>query len=253
MAARRKLRPAKAQRRSTSLSVSLAIQAHPLRAEFAERLAVECLGGRAEIVYDPEPDGHRNPWRTYRLALERGLDAPAGTTHRAVLQDDVYVCDYFVETVEAACAAQPDRVMAFFVAGHPLAHVNRVRKAIALGFPFAEMENTTWLPVVATAWPVDLLERLLDWVDRRFAERRFPPGMTADDELCGRWLREAGIRALATVPSLVEHPDSVFSIASNGRRGATGLDHTRRALYFVEDDDTDPRGIDWTRGIAPVL
>lgn len=233
------------------MSVSFAVQAHALRAEMAERLASECLGGRAEVVYDPEPAGARNPWRTYRLALERGLAAPAGTTHRLIVQDDVYVCDGFVEAAEAACASQPDRVLAFFVAGHPLQHVTRVRRAEALGASWAELENTTWLPVVAAAWPVGLIEEMLGWVERRFADRRFPPAFTADDEIAGRWLRDAGRNALASVPSLVEHPDSVYSVASSGMRHRNGLDETRRALLFVEDDGRDPGGIDWTT--PPVL
>lgn len=212
----------------------------------AEKLAGECLGGRAEIVYDPEPDGYRSPWRTYRLALERGLDATAGTTHRLIVQDDVYVCDYFRDAVDLAGAARPDDVLVFFVGGRPFPQTPLLDRARALGRPWAWLDPRSYCPVVATAWPVALIAPMLDWI----AEKRYPAQMSADDELTGRYLRDAGIRPLASVPSLVEHPDTVYSLASGGRRHHNGLDAGRCAHLFAEDDDTDVRLIDWT--LAPV-
>lgn len=181
--------------------------------------------------------------------MERGLDASTETTHRLVVQDDIYVCDHFRETVEAAAAARPGDVLVFFVAGHPHIHAREVRRSLERGWSWAVLDNTTWCPVVATAWPVGIVRPMLDWVGRRFETRQFPPAFTADDEIVGRYLRDAGVRALASVPSLVEHPDSVRSIASDGHRDRGGLDPSRRALVFVEDDpDLDPLRIDWSAG-----
>jgi hypothetical protein len=202
-------------------------------------------------VWDPDPAGARNPWRTYRLALERGLDAPAGTTHRLIVQEDVLVCDHFLEAVEAAAAARPDRVLVFFVAGHPLPHVREFDRAVRLGRPWAELQNGTWLPVVATAWPMPMVEPMLAWIGDRFASRKFPPQFTADDELVGRYLRDVGARALASAPSLVEHPDTVTSVASGGLRQRAGLDAGRCARLWIGDAGCDPRGIDWSIDPAP--
>lgn len=203
-----------------------------------------CLDGSADLVFDPDPTEHASPWRTYRQALET---APRDVAHRLVLQDDTIVCDYFLDGIEAACAAQPGRVLVFFVAGHPLQHVRAFDWSHAHGAPWAELENTTWLPVVATAWPVDLIDPLLAYADGQFERGLWTVQFTADDEICGRFLREKGLNALASVPSLVEHPDTVHSIASGGRRQPTGLDATRMARLWIGDVGCDPRGIDWTQ------
>lgn len=206
-----------------------------------------CLGGRADLVFDPDPTEHPSAWRTYRRALELGVGVPGDVTHRFVLQDDTIVCDYFVEALEAACAAKPDRVLAFFVAGHPAVHVRAFDRALAHGSPWAELENTTWLPVVATAWPIAHLEPILRYTDRQFETRRWHQHFRADDEICGRYLNEHRLTALAAVPSLVEHPDTVRSIAAAGRRQPTGLDETRLARLWIGDVGCDPRGIDWSQ------
>lgn len=156
------------------------------------------------------------------------------------------VCDHFLEAVGAAAEARPDRVLVFFVAGHPLQHVRVFDRAARLGSPWAELQNTTWLPVVATAWPLPMIEPLLGWVARRFERRQFPPQFTADDEITGRYLRDVGARALASVPSLVEHPDTVTSVASSGMRQRGGLDAGRCARLWIGDAGCDPRGIDWS-------
>lgn len=226
--------------------VSLAIQTHPNRSEMAQEL-LGCLSGRAELVVDPDPHGSpASPWRTYRLALERGLDAPAGTTHRLILQDDVMVCDYFVEGVEAAAASQPGEILVFFVAGTPPEHVRAFDTAYDRGLSWAVLDLARlWLPVVATAWPIDRIDPLLRWVDRQ----SWPAAFVADDEIAGRFLRDIQTRALAAVPSLVEHPDTVYSIASSGRRDRQGLDPGRVARRWIGDCGLcDARQIDWTLG-----
>jgi hypothetical protein len=219
------------------LSVSVAIQTHPLRADLAETL-LGCLGD-AELVYDPEPGSTRSPWRTYRHALET---TPAGASHRLVLQDDVLVCDYFVEGVRAAARARPGRVLVFFVAGNPANHRRAVFDACEQDWAWAELDLNTWIPAVATCWPVHLIEPMLEWFDAQ----NYPPAFTADDEIIGRFLRHQGERPLASVPSLVEHPDTVPSLA--GRRVADGRDPGRRAACWIGDCGCDARRIDWTTG-----
>lgn len=226
------------------MPVSVAIQAHPARAAMAEELN-GCLGGRAEIVYDPAPDDSlRSPWRTYREALER---TPADATHRLILQEDVYVCDYFLDAVGAAVAAQPDRPLLFFVPGTPPHYVRAVLAACDRDESWAEMELRTWVPVVAMLWPARLIGPLLSWFDTQ----GFPAGMVADDEIVGRFLRAVEEPPLASVPSLVEHPDTVPSIMNGHRWNGDGKNPGRRAACWIGDCGyCDARLIDWTRGPA---
>lgn len=224
------------------------IQAHPARADLADGL-LDCLDGRAQIVYDPAPDARqKSPWRTYRACLERGLSVD-GVDGILVLQEDVLVCGNLLEGVEQAATARPDRPIAFFVPGKPPAYTNAMFRARAAGEPFAALPLGSWVPVVATLWPAYLAARMLDWYDGA----RLPAGWTADDEIAGRFLRVEQVRMVASVPSLVEHPDTVDSVMNGHRRVGDGLDPGRRAFFFIGDEDgygCDATAIDWSRGAA---
>lgn len=222
--------------------IATLIQAHPSRRHLAEGL-LECLGAKASIVYDTNAGGPRNPWLTYRRCVERGLEL--GTDHILIVQEDVLVCDRFLDGVAAATDARPDNPVAFFVPGKPPAYINAIYRARRDGFAWAELPLGTWCPVVATAWPRWLAEKLLEWV-----VGNVPPAWRADDEICGRFLYWAGVPVLATVPSLVEHPDTEPSVMNGHKRVGDGRDPGRRAYFFIGDEperyDCDATTIDWT-------
>lgn len=225
----------------TTLSVtpyiSFAIQAHPARAEMAEALARDL---QAEIVYDPAPESPlRSPWRTFRHLLET---TPGEATHRFQIQDDAVVCPHLREAVQAAVTARPDRVVVFCVTGNPYHHAQAVRAACAADEPWARLDYAYWLPLISTCWPVGLIEPFMDWVDAQ----QWPPEFCADDEICGRYLREIEHSALATVPSLVDHPDRNTSLI--GLRAWAGEDPGRIAACWIGacQDCTDARTIDWS-------
>jgi hypothetical protein len=217
--------------------VSIAIQAHPDRAYLAEPLAAET---GAEIVYDPEPDAQwRSPWRTYRHAL---LTAPPEVTHRLILQDDALVCPNFAVAARAAIAARPDAVIAFYVGGAPYHQAEAVREACKRDDAWAVLENAHWLPAVAVSWPRPHIEEIVPWVD----SQGWPEKFRADDEILGRYLREHRLRALATVPSLVDHPDVEPSLVGTRTRG--GDDPARVAACYIGDCAGCALEIDWSRG-----
>src|SRR4051812_3404863 len=175
--------------------VSAAIQSHLRRAEMAAALA-ETVGS-AEVVSDPDPDGDPSPWRTYRETLER---TPVGATHRLILQDDALPCPGFRAAVEAAIRTRPEVPLVLFVAGQPFEYVRAMRRASDRGEHWAWLDNRYWLPCVAVAWPTALIGDLLAYVDAQ----NWPRTFRSDDEILGRFLRARRVRALATVPSLVQ-------------------------------------------------
>jgi hypothetical protein len=221
--------------------VQALIQAHPHRAELAEELA-RCLDG-CEIVYDPEGGGPRSPWRTYRLCLERGIQLGEPFV---VVQEDAIVCDRFLEAADQAAAAQPENPLAFFCPAKPPAYTNVMYRARMQGAPWAQLPTGTWVPLVATCWPVELAKQFLHWYD----STRFPPGWNSDDEIAGRFLYHADVSMLVSVPSLVEHPDDVPSVVGD-RRIREGRDPGRRAFFWIGDPEWSDYGcdgtvIDWT-------
>lgn len=216
--------------------ISYAIQAHPARTNMAETLAAEIPG--CEIVYDPEPDSFRNPWRTYRRALEL---TPPGVTHRVIIQDDALLCRNFAKVMPRVVAAQPDRMIALFVAGLPHQSKMRLFWACERDQPFAVLSWDQWVPTVAVVWPVAAIVPALEFVDAQ----DWPRGFTADDEIVGRVARSLLVEVVATVPSLVQHPDDVDSLGGPWR-AMHGRNEARVAACFIHEDD-DPLDIDWTR------
>ena len=227
------------------MNVVITVQAHPRRAEMAATLAAETVG---MVVFDPEPHGARaSPWRTYRHCLKSapgyasGFATAGSATNVLVLQDDAQVCGRFPETFRNAVAARPDRVLVFFVAGNPIEHSRAVLQACQRDEPWAAIDTNRWCSAVATCWPVRHIHPMLRFVDAQ----RWPESFVADDEIIGRYLRHAGERPLASVPSLVQHPDMVPSLV--GRKDRHGTDPGRVAACFA-DPGCDLTAIDWTRG-----
>ncbi|MDR7492189.1 MAG: hypothetical protein QN122_12155 [Armatimonadota bacterium] len=204
--------------------LSIAVQAHPLRAPSALRIAAELAG---EPCWDPDPDGQlRSAWRTYRRAL---AETPPWATHRLIVQDDVRVCRGCRQAAERAAALAPDRVICLYVGGAPRAGAARLMRGACEGRALVDLGTIPFCPVVATMWPVRLVPRFLAWVD----EQRWPADFRADDEIAGRFLLAHGLTPLATVPSLVQHPDTEPSLV--GRRARGGEDATRVAALWAED------------------
>jgi len=210
----------------------------------AEELAAECLAGAAQVVFDPAPGEGASPWRTYRACLEAGL--AVGASHIFVVQDDVIVCGNLLDGVRLAVAARPEDVLCFFVPGRPAHYVAAIDAARAEGRSWAALRLGTWVPVVATLWTAAVAQGMVEWYD----EQRYRH-FVADDEIAGRYLAHVGLAPLASVPSLVEHTDTVPSVMNAHRRGGDGLDPGRRAHLWMGDLSElgcDAAAVDWTLG-----
>jgi hypothetical protein len=160
-----------------------------------------------------------------------------------VLQDDTLVCRHFIAAAERALAAQPNKLVSFYVGGMPKEFARAVYRACDADLSWATLDNLRWCPAIALAWPYEMIHDFLSWVNQQNWPRRF----RADDEIIGRWCRARHVVPLATVPSLVEHPDDVPSLI--GRRAMCGLNPDRIAACWIHED-ADPLSIDWSLGPA---
>jgi hypothetical protein len=218
--------------------LSITIQAHPHRREMAEALA-SAVG--ASVTWDPQPDGRPSAWRTYRHALET---APTASQWHLIVQDDAQPCRFFSEVSSHACEVLDDGILCLFVPGARYDHQRAMDQACWEDRTITLIPTGTWVPVVATAWPVARIPEILEWIDLQ----RWPESFTCDDAIAG-WVAEAlQIPVYATVPSLVDHPDDVISIVGSGRVPRYGADANRVAHCYV-GDDADPRDIIWTLGV----
>lgn len=209
----------------------------------AEALAEE-IGGDVEITYDPQPDArYRNPWRCYKHALQT---TPDWATHRLVIQDDAEVCKHFAEVLPAMVASQPDRMLILFVGGYPSDHTLAITEACGRGDSWATLHNGRWCPCVAICWPRAMVDHFLAFCDER-ADRSLwdDERHRSDDERIGSFLNNTRQWPLASIPSLVEHPDMVQSLI--GDRTRMGQDPGRIAACYIHPD-CDARTIDWSLG-----
>lgn len=218
----------------TTHSFDVLVQHHPKRVELLAPLLASVP--RAQVVADPDPTGYPSPWRTYRECLLQ----PIQTTHRVVLQDDVEVCRNFEAVIEKVIAARPLNPVALFVGGQPRTAIEAMGHACAHEETFAEYPSDTWLAAVAVLWPTDVIEKIVAWVDKQ----RWPVEFRADDEILGRAARAYQIPLLATVPSLVEHPDVVESVTGRNRH-MRGVNTDRVAWCFADKVGIDPLELDW--------
>lgn len=219
------------------MGISICIQHHPRRADLLTGLLSALTPAKVQVIRDPDPSGPAGPWRTYRRALET---TPAWASHRVILQDDVTLCRSFFSTLERALAARPDQLVALCVCARPRISARRIHSAAHDGRSWAVLDISRFVPVIALAWPAELIAPALEWVDQQTWPREF----TADDEIVGRAARALRLEVLATVPSLVQHEDMVPSLI--GRRVlAGGRDPGRVAALFVAGN-ADPAAIDWT-------
>lgn len=218
------------------MRISVAIQHHPSRAGLLPALR-EALELDAEIVDDPDPDTPSPAtWPGYRLALER---TPSEATHRLIVQDDVRPCADFAAVVAAAAAVHPSRVLVLCVCGQPRESASRVVRAAARGDSFVEIRSARWLPAMAVLWPAGIAEAVLGYVGKQTTWR---PSFNADDEILGRSISGLGLVPVATVPSIVDHPDDVASVIKIRRKSPD-----RTTVVF----DPGPGTERWTRQDVP--
>ncbi len=190
------------------------------------------------MVADPDPTNpRRSPWRCYLAclaALERNI------SHLLIVQDDALVSLDFLPTVEKIIAAHPERIAALFIPGTVHGGSRAMLDACANGQHWAQIPPQAFVPVVAVLWPRAEAEALLAYSEAR----PFARGRTADDANVREWAKIAQRTVWMTVPSLVDHPDDVVSLA--GQTAMGGRNPARTACCWAGRERWSPLEIDWS-------
>lgn len=165
--------------------------------------------------------------------------------HAVILQDDVLVCRNFTPAVEKIIEVHPDIPVCLFVSGMKTKTLRNYMRAVRSGLRYSNIWFQDFLPVVGVIWPRAKVEEFLEWsVDAKL------PGMPnprSDDAVVGSWMKFTHQKVLATVPSLVQHPDDNLSVKwAEGCNVPSGTENKyRRAFIYIED--ADPLTLDWTQ------
>lgn len=212
------------------------VQSHPSRRVVRERLLAGLAGIPTEVVetsFDPP-----NPWRGYKACLESLVEEEC--THALIVQDDAIACRNIGPALEMIAEAQPDTPVCLFM---PMVSATK-RDAIragADGARYVEIVPRGFLPVVAVLWPKAKALDFLAWshTTKQLTRRNGRQiEQRSDDAMGWLWMRNRRQRCVATIPSLVQHPDDVPSTITRGRGGRTAL--------FWHGDDWDPLSVDWS-------
>ena len=218
------------------------IQHHPTRKSLLPRLTAGLNGMSVQIVeHSSIPP---SPWAGYQLCLRRFLET--GVSHACILQDDVVVCRNFVAAVAQITEVQPDVPVCLFVSGTRSHTLRRYRGAIDAKQPYSQIWFQDFFPVVAALWPRVKVEEFLDWFDAQDKIPGLNKPYRSDDAVAGVWMKFTRQTVLATVPSLVEHPDDTPSVkwSADSRVPSGHQNKSKRACWFIGDDD--PLELDWS-------
>lgn len=101
-------------------SVSVAIMAHPARRDLVHDL-LEHLGEDVPVAYDPDRIPSRDKQRRWRVGAEAWMRYDADADWHIVLQDDVKVCDQFIDVASYLLEDQflPIYAFSFYWGNHP--------------------------------------------------------------------------------------------------------------------------------------
>lgn len=211
------------------------VQSHPSRRQVRERLLPGLRGMPVEVIEtDFRPP---NPWLGYIECLR----APPDCTHLLIVQDDAVTCRNLTPALQAIAQVEGEVPICLYLGGLPMRTRKAALEAGKRGERFATVHTGDFMPVVAVLWPVDKSVEFLDWATDsvRFRHRNGKPLVErSDDAMGGRWMRATRQRVLATIPSLVEHPDDVVSTIARKNTGRTAL--------FWHGVDWDAQSVDWT-------
>jgi hypothetical protein len=181
--------------------------------------------GDADYTVAEDPDRH-GPWSTARALLEHGLSQDC--THVSLLEDDLILCDKFVQVSHAAVSAVPKEVVSFYC-NTPVAPA-----AIGAGLSWVTRYDGTGMYCA----PKRVIRDFLKFMDLAYPKPLLEYGADAPmDFFCMATERLHWTPAV----SLVEHDDALPSLLGNERHAH------RRAVVPPYKDMTR---IDWKTDAA---
>lgn len=212
------------------------IQHHPARTDLLPAL-IRSTGLPTTVVTDDGPLP-ANPWRGYKLCLEAVVHCNA--QHGVVIQDDALLCENFGPAITRIAQFNNDTPVVLFLAALPKRTSRDALKATKQGLHYVTLFSRDFCPVVGMLWPKTKALELLEWAETAPLPGGYEP--RSDDAVVGRWKFITKQTVVATIPSLVQHPDEVPSLI--GRKAHWGKDKGRIAQNFCLGD---PLEIDWSR------
>ena len=126
---------------------------------------------------------------------------------------------------QAVWGLNPDLPVALCVTTNFRDNVPTIRRAAKRGDNYIRVFPRWAMPMIAVLWPRSAAERFRDWaLANPRATGKLSP--RSDDAVGGAWMSRQRETVLATVPSLVEHEDTVACTRQEHRRRSSGAART---------------------------
>lgn len=147
------------------------------------------LSEEETVIYDDRPNGGGTLY-TCRKCWEAPI--PDGVTHRLVLQDDVLLCNDFIEIMNKIVNVHPEFIFTLYCP--------RLRFEDAVsGSPYIIIKGcNTWGP--GNMMPVSYIKSIFDFVDAELGHD-FP----FDDGIYSWWAQREKVYIASTIPSTIQH------------------------------------------------
>lgn len=169
--------------------VDIRIMASPKRAEHVKEMLRELKLPETSVTWDNRPNGGDAMYTAKKAWLH---PVPSGVKHRLILQDDIEMCDNFVETVNTIADAHSDCVLSLFSLSSP--NYSPYRKKS----PYHQIDT---LNGCAIMMPTDIIEPCMKWCDESTDEVL----RLQDDLMITEYCKAHKIMMLTTFPNIVQH------------------------------------------------
>ena len=167
--------------------LDIKLMAHPSRAEHVQKMLNQLGLPDSIVVWDDRPQGG-DAMYTARKAWS--LPLPDDCTHRLVLQDDLELCDNFVQIAEQISNRHPTYAIS-------LINFNKKPKNPDHVFPYY---LTSILSGCAIMLPKDVIQPCMEWCKTASEEVALH-----DDLSISCYCLKHGVIMITTSPSLVQH------------------------------------------------
>lgn len=199
------------------MKISISVMAHPkrkLQAEYLKSILSLYPFSNVSVTYDMNAFGtHESEWNNGRNSLLAGLGM--GDWH-VVIQDDAILTPNFYENIVGAINNAPSASLISLYTGTSRPLGKRVKNAVD------KVVDETWLEYWLLMWGVGIvlptrhIDPLLDFVDDRTEPY---------DTRLGIFYQRNRLPVYYTMPSLVDHDDSLDSLLEHGQAKGARVAH----------------------------
>lgn len=137
-------------------------------------------------------DDRQNGGDVLYTAKKAYLSDAGDATHLVVFQDDVELCNDFINICEQIIAAHPDKIVSLF----PFDYQMYSGQYENIGTPYLSVNTMSGCGVIM---PIQYIKPCFDYIKSEFNDE------IEDDMGIKKWAEHAGVDIITTIPAIIQH------------------------------------------------